>query len=177
MARAFGVLSAVVGAVTGLATIVGALVGHFAEVKQVAVPVVVAIGYLVLSVGLLAAGLVWIWKSYSSRWVRGPLMLIGPLALGFALFGGWGLLFASGEGAKLIFAGLYLAYGLWAATTYVTVMARRAKASRKRCPDCAETVKSAANVCQHCGYRWFPPIPGSAHVAVVFSQPDPPPAH
>jgi Uncharacterised protein family UPF0547 len=25
---------------------------------------------------------------------------------------------------------------------------------RKQCPDCSETVLSAANVCRHCGYRF-----------------------
>lgn len=38
------------------------------------------------------------------------------------------------------------------------------------CPDCAETIKAAAKVCKHCGYR-FPEHPSSGREQEVATQP------
>jgi hypothetical protein len=34
----------------------------------------------------------------------------------------------------------------------------RYRERHKTCPECANEVLSAARVCQHCGYRWQPPL-------------------
>lgn len=44
----------------------------------------------------------------------------------------------------------------------------------KRCPDCAETVKSAAKVCRFCGYRFEPQAGGLGAGSPVPGTPAPP---
>jgi hypothetical protein len=56
-----------------------------------------------------------------------------------------------------------LAMVLW---SYGDAMASRFKAARKICPDCCETIKSEANVCKHCGYRFSPPVAAVRSVRV-----------
>jgi uncharacterized protein UPF0547 len=68
--------------------------------------------------------------------------------------------------AVWIITGLVLLYLVGLAGYYV---ARRAAARYRVCPDCAETIKVAANVCRHCGYR-FTESPAHA------PTPPPPPA-
>ena len=31
----------------------------------------------------------------------------------------------------------------------------------KTCPECGNDVKRVARICQHCGYRWLPPLPSA----------------
>ena len=35
------------------------------------------------------------------------------------------------------------------------------KQNHKGCPECMNTVLAGARVCQHCGYRWQPPLPAA----------------
>jgi ribosomal protein L32 len=54
------------------------------------------------------------------------------------------------------------------------LVAARAQAATKKCPDCAETVLAEARVCKHCGYRFAPAAssePGSTPPAPKQSAP------
>jgi hypothetical protein len=46
---------------------------------------------------------------------------------------------------------------LWGAVTTSRSAVRSAHASRKVCPDCAETIRAEPVVCRYCGYRYIVP--------------------
>lgn len=52
----------------------------------------------------------------------------------------------------------------------------RLNADEMTCPDCAETIKAAAKVCKHCGYRFLEtslaPQPEASSAPIVASMPD-----
>jgi hypothetical protein len=70
--------------------------------------------------------------------------------------------------ASLVIAALMLLGGMlnhetppafWVAVAWVLIVVffnawLGARSPRKRCPQCAEGVLSAANVCRHCGHRF-----------------------
>jgi hypothetical protein len=81
-----------------------------------------------------------------SRWqvLAGAILLLAPIAgliwwFGMSLIGVIGL-------------GVLVALAVLAYADYRSDPAR----AKKACPDCAETVKAAANVCHFCGHRFRP---------------------
>jgi hypothetical protein len=67
-------------------------------------------------------------------------------------------IFAAGIGGLLLAAG---GFQLLAARRRAP-MVSEADTDSKVCPECAETVKAAARVCKHCGYRFAPAVSDSS---------------
>jgi hypothetical protein len=74
-----------------------------------------------------------------------PSFLVSPPRVDSEILGRFGFYQATGIAVFLAVG------GLWA---FGALLSYRAK--HKTCPDCAETVLSAAGVCRHCGFRWRP---------------------
>lgn len=149
-------VGAVVALVTGIATIIGGIVSGWSTVWHWGLP----IAGLIPTGFYLAVGIVLVFWSGPKhrwepkvRWERGRRVLSVLLPLGFIVAVGYlrgstseQVLRAVGGGAWIF--SLLLIY--WAAVD----LNRARRASLKQCPDCAETIKSAARVCRYCGHRF-----------------------
>lgn len=80
---------------------------------------------------------VWIWVGYA--------MLLAIQKDETDTWTNYGLL-----GGMLVLVSVFLLFA-----HFIPLSAKR----RKDCPECCNTVHMDARVCQHCGYRWKPPLP------------------
>jgi uncharacterized protein UPF0547 len=145
--RTLGVVGLVVSIVSGLAAL-GALVGSSPRAALLAaggaglasLPVVV-----VLAVALSRAQR----KASESWWTTaaGALVCVAVGAWVFVRSLHDSDALARFGGGVLIAAVPLSVFGAWAAVVY-------GRATRKRCPDCAEPISLHARVCRHCGYRY-----------------------
>jgi hypothetical protein len=147
--RVVAVLGLVVGLLTGVGTIVGWVTSE---------SFIDALGDVAAYAGAVYVGLAFIAIVVTARdettWLQRLAPLAGVAALFFGVVLPWDRPWLWGCAAL----------GLLTATVVgvpaVREQRERAKASKKVCPDCAETVKAEANVCHYCGYRFRPLAPG-----------------
>jgi hypothetical protein len=145
--RVIAGLGVVVGLLTGLGTIVGWATSESFQDSVASVASFAGVAYIALG---SVAGLVSVREETTWRrrlWTGLPALL-APVALFFGVILPWDEAWLQGCAAL----GLLTA----SAIGIVGLRQRQARisASRKVCPDCAETVKAAANVCRYCGYRF-----------------------
>jgi Uncharacterised protein family UPF0547 len=101
--------------------------------------------YLLVAAGVAA----WVWSDLHAEDVKSVFGTFNPVdrayrAAGFALFWPLGVplyLYRRWEGRRTMME-------LYGTTTPLS------GGASKTCPDCAEQVKPAANVCRHCGHRF-----------------------
>jgi|SRR5215212_1961973 len=158
MQRAIGITGAVIGILTGLATIVGGVLANSSTIAEVTLTmtggVFVAYASVLLTYMFITGG-------------HFPLEEYWDSPLRWWLF--WWLLFVAGTIAFLVilwtggFAGMpFLQVMGWAALVASVGFAPRMintvlymqRAAVKTCPDCAERVKVQARVCRYCRFRW-----------------------
>jgi peptidoglycan/LPS O-acetylase OafA/YrhL len=139
----------VVGLVTSIGTIVGWITSEsFADAVASVAPYG---GVAYIALGCAAAAL----SAREERgWRRRVWSAVPTLVASIALFFGvilpWDETWLQGCAALGLLTALVVGgFGL-------RDRQARIRASRKVCPDCAETVKAQAHVCRYCGYRFSP---------------------
>lgn len=177
MAKAVGALSALVGLVTGTITLVS--LGNNRSFLNATTSALQATGFYWWSFGsIVVLGVIFLQGSGPPprviQWVIRPFsdmerestktfyVMIVPVLLGwcvgYVLGAGW-VIFQESlnevESDALIMGYIAICASLWFASVWLFSRHQR---SRRRCPECAEVVKSAARVCRYCGYRFHPPV-------------------
>lgn len=152
--KVLGVLSAAVGLLTGIGTVVAWFQSDSLWEPLLGAIRIAGLAYMTAGTAGCIVALV------AARNVSWGLRVIGVAVSAFGLFSVsyWGVW--KGEDFWFFFgwgcAGL--AFALVATVLWVRSTARLYRASRMTCPDCAENVKSQARVCRCCGYRFKPAL-------------------
>jgi hypothetical protein len=157
--QALAIAGAVIGVITGVGTIVGWIVSTDSPLEVVGK----AIGYAGMGYTLGFAVLGFVASVLPTR----TLVALGDQGITKATLRARAFYFGSGcfFTAFFVLVGTDPLDGVWivmgALLLYVVgyvgvIVARRTAARYRVCPDCAETVKAAANVCRHCRYRFAP---------------------
>jgi peptidoglycan/LPS O-acetylase OafA/YrhL len=145
--RVIAGLGLVVGLLTGLGTIVGWLASESFDDTVASAAAYAGVAYIAL--GSVAGALSVLEEtSWRRRLSNGLPALVAVVALFFGVVLPWDEAWLRGCAALgLLTAVIVGGFAL---------RDRRAavRASKKRCPDCAETVKVEAHICRHCGYRF-----------------------
>jgi Uncharacterised protein family UPF0547 len=163
--RAILTIGGVIGAISGAATIVGWVASQ--DLQATATVTLTAAGIAFL-VALLLVPPVYVAVHYLAKfagWTRRPLSELWDhlVPLSVACWGICAFWFATTSAddrissVRLAGAMTVVAAPVAGILRIVTSARRRRlaeRASRKRCPDCAEQVKAEAHVCRHCGYRF-----------------------
>lgn len=168
MLKLLGGAATLVGAVTGIGTIVGwaSSSESFADVATTAAGWA-GMAYLAIT-GLLALVLAaapahGVKAAVSDTKLAGRAVWQARLVLATGALA-FALILVSADFDPDAFTGFgFVALGLVVLIVAVVAWERRATAPsrRQQCPDCAEWVKTEARVCRHCGYRFAPPLDGS----------------
>jgi hypothetical protein len=174
--QALAIAGAVIGLVTGAGTIVGWIVSTDSPLEVVGK----ALGYAGMGYALGFAAILFVAAALPKR----TLQALEDEGFTKAVFTARALYFGGG----CFFAGFFVVVGtdpldaVWIVTGVVLLyvvglagfyVARRAAARYRPCPDCAETIRVAANVCRHCGYRFALPPP--AYLVTESPAPEPTP--
>jgi peptidoglycan/LPS O-acetylase OafA/YrhL len=140
-------LGVVVGLLTGLGTIVGWVASESFKDSVASAASYAGVAYIAL--GSVAGALsVREETTWPRRFWTGLPALIAPVALFFGVILPWDEAWLQGCAALGLLTAIIIGV--------IGLRQRQARiiASRKVCPDCAETVKAQANVCRYCGYRF-----------------------
>lgn len=154
--RVIAGLGAVIGLLTGLGTIVGWLasesfVDALATAAACAGVAYIALGCVALAVNVREQNTV------ARRLWAALIAVVATIGLFLGVVLPWDEAYLWGCAALGLLTAAVL--GLVA----MRERQKRIRASWKVCPDCAESVKVAANVCRYCGYRFRPPPYGRAY--------------
>lgn len=153
MVKGIGVAATVIAALTGIGTIVGWIASDsFDDAARTALS----------GAGIAAMVGAGLWSIVIVFWNpsrEGPIVRAAAfvLMIGVPLVTVPQALNDPGHWSFLVVGPVAFALGLMVAIVWVAVQVRNDRRARRSCPDCAETIRSAARVCRHCGYRFAPP--------------------
>jgi hypothetical protein len=148
--RAIAVASAAASLAIGLATIGAAIATSFADAAPVGLSVLGAAMVVVVTTCYIQWSVQAALRHDRKRlldYVSSVLMWL-LLAYGLIAFRRSTELHALGGG--------FLVLAVVMASRWARAAKRRHDASRRVCPDCAETIRADANVCRYCGFRFRP---------------------
>jgi peptidoglycan/LPS O-acetylase OafA/YrhL len=147
--RVIAGLGLVVGLLTGLGTIAGWVASESFDDTVATAASYAGVAYIAL--GSVAGALS---VRAETSWRRRSWSGLPALAAAMALF--FGVILPWDEAWLQGCAALGLLTAIIVALVGIRERRERIRASRKVCPDCAETVRAEANVCRYCGYRFRP---------------------
>jgi hypothetical protein len=153
--RSIGKLAGLLGALVGFVTTCGTLAkwassGSIQHAFIATLPIVGLVGMVVFS-QLLRQVYVSVGEpAIISFWYTAWLIRAGTILLAIT----W---IADGSLAPTLIGAAFVLSLPWMFVTYGKATAAAARATRKICEDCAETVKADARVCRYCGWRFLPP--------------------
>ena len=154
VAKAVGALTAAIGLLTGIGTIVGWIdSGSLSDTLFDAIQIA-GLAYLIVSGFACAVALV---LARNVNW------FVRALGILFSAFGAvsvsyWGAWEGEDPGFFFVWGCIGIVAGVVVAVLWVHGAAQSYRDSHMTCPDCAETVKSEARVCRYCGFRFKPPL-------------------